>query len=852
MRKQAAEQSGRGMKRLLWIVALVVAVGVGYSVHDFVVPGMSGAPSDRGAESMHVPPVTRAQDWVNIDVLRQRLRDMIDANLHGISPQQVKEFLQDPRNRLILQQAALTVMAEKMSGQRSAVLQKRRDDLQRIQAENEQLHAAFPDTATMPPKELGSLRQNEARIRAIREDLESKHSFADLVTDPDTAELVTRIVNSLTLTRRMLFTGDYSDPAETIAILTCILREVPDIKPGQTDYDTALATALEYSRSGWTQKDAAARAAYFIQSHRAGLLDSVYEKISFWQRRALVGYKGLGLADNAGTNDLAPSVPSLTFSRDQVHLPPSMYTGACWQAPYRLYNIFGDIVHDFAYFIPFKDTLYTRFNEATREVGGVCGGLSHYGASSAQANGVPAFTSGEPEHCSYVVLVKNKWTPAYSLSWDRGLHWQVFRGNERYSSLHLAGKMFGKSPSAKTGSKAEKLQKSMDLSRAMLALANLYAGEDVAKAEALYRGAYAVEPLNYFAWRDYAEYLANPVRAAEATAWLQLCHDLGTSLAPRYPEIAAELLIQSIYPYLAKVSVDEEQLRQSLIEFWKDVTVMGPVPEWDKEFSGRWNVERMLREQMKLLGIDPQKDGRCVGFLEEVLTALADKPTYFAIVLSFGSQLCDGMPQELKGKMIATMTHALSIGNGIQENRESLLGPIILATESAGDIQSFQAIAKVLPEQFRSPSNSIPEPEPFPGKVVSRGGILRLSTSDPQYDHPCAHWGVLEPGVGGSFHTDHEKDAWVVVTLPKQAHLTGLVIRTTDGNLHRLNNMQVQVSEDGERWRTVADLGECTQRDIRVDLGGEQPLAKYVRILRVGGPEFFHLLNIVAYGKPAA
>ena len=48
------------------------------------------------------------------------------------------------------------------------------------------------------------------------------------------------------------------------------------------------------------------------------------------------------------------------------------------------------------------------------------------------------------------------------------------------------------------------------------------------------------------------------------------------------------------------------------------------------------------------------------------------------------------------------------------------------------------------------------------------------------------------------------------------------------------------------------DLGAFKQRVMRTDLGGKQPVAKYVRFLRQGGPEFFHLNGIFIYGNQAA
>ena len=64
--------------------------------------------------------------------------------------------------------------------------------------------------------------------------------------------------------------------------------------------------------------------------------------------------------------------------------------------------------------------------------------------------------------------------------------------------------------------------------------------------------------------------------------------------------------------------------------------------------------------------------------------------------------------------------------------------------------------------------------------------------------------------------------------------------------------MKIQVSENGTDWTDVQQLGPCKQRVMRADLGSKLPLAKYVRIIRTGGPDFFHLNAVYVYGNQAA
>jgi hypothetical protein len=186
-----------------------------------------------------------------------------------------------------------------------------------------------------------------------------------------------------------------------------------------------------------------------------------------------------------------------------------------------------------------------------------------------------------------------------------------------------------------------------------------------------------------------------------------------------------------------------------------------------------------------------------------------------------------------------------------KEERIKLLSPIILAAEKSRDRVSFRSIANIITDMgHTNPDIKMPQFEAFPGKLASENGMVWMSSTS-KWDKPHEHAGLLTP-QGGTFHTDKDKDAYVVVELPRQVNVTGVVLVTAPGNMHRHNNMKIQVSENGEDWTDVHSFGPCKQRVMRSDLGGKLPVAKYVRILREGGPEFFHLNGIYIYGNQAA
>ena len=152
-------------------------------------------------------------------------------------------------------------------------------------------------------------------------------------------------------------------------------------------------------------------------------------------------------------------------------------------------------------------------------------------------------------------------------------------------------------------------------------------------------------------------------------------------------------------------------------------------------------------------------------------------------------------------------------------------------------------------------SAAIPAPTPFPGKLVSEGG-MPFASSTSEWDAPHTHSGLLTQ-QGGRIHTGRDTDAWIAVKLPKHAYVTGVVFVGTNvwELIHRFRPLKVQVSDTGrdDDWHDVGSPIQNTQNyENRFDLTGERPKALYVRVLRPGGPEVFHANGIYVYGEPAA
>ena len=760
-------------------------------------------------------------EWAEPETVQSKVEEAIMKNLSSTAPAVVKAFLKDPKNRLLLAQW----MIAQNETSSTDLLKKSEEELtkriERIKGEIAEIEADKPD-GVEPTTRLGvQLKNKKEELGKLEAEALQSHAILESISAPGAGKLMEQITNNLDWAEQFAWSGDAPRVGTALAILADVVAKEPEIIYNQMERDIATAAALEFAKSGWQHNEALDRVDFYPKNWRAGRLNKVFDTLPFWQRRTVVGCKG---DNNFGSPE------SMQWSLDNVHLPAEQYSGCCWRCGYKLYNLYGQSIHGPGYNQPFDDYYARNRAQFTYEVGGVCGSLSHFGAFAALANGIPALTMGEPAHCAFVVRVGDKWVPSYSVDWKRGLHWTPWPDNNRYTTLDLASKLFSDEEAENTL-----------LSNAYRVLAGIYAKSDDAKARECFNESVKAQPLNYPAWREYAQYLQTKA-ATDPEAWKEYNRTLCSSLAPGWPEIAAHLLQSHAYAPMSK-AMGEAALRTECIAFWEKLTDMGPA---------RWDIVNMCDEQAKHLPSISKKPEQLCSFYADVLGAVAAKADYTPIVLSWGNKLAEKQPADIQKQFMAATVKGISKGEGLAaEDRDKIIAPAITAAEQMEDITTFQSLSKLLSPKFTAPAAKMPPHKPYPGKLMSQGGLVRTSSSS--HESPCAHWGLLEP-VGGHFHTKKEENPWVAVLLPKQAFVTGVVIIATSGNMQRLHNMKVQVSETGKDndWQDVAQLGPCKQRVIQVDLGDKKPRAKYVRIVRTGGPDFFHLNAIYVYGEQAA
>ena len=767
-------------------------------------------------------------DWQDPVALRNKLANRILAGIGNGDEKAVTSFLNSEANRLLLANwhlANAEISSEKAYSDYKAELEKKIANKKKEIENKEKELPELGGTAVESAQYFINKRRNE--VAALEAELRQPMRLADVAKRPRGGRLISMISNDLGWLGDIVYTGECIMPGRMLNMLANMMERYPTMLPEQrTQRDIATATALEFARFGWTIDAACQRANYFVRNWTLNRLHAQFDTLPFWQRRVVCGWKG---DHNSGTPE------SFTWALQHVKLPDDRYAGSCWRCGYILNNVYGELVHDSAYYDAFEGMYLNNHHQFTQDVGGVCGSLSHFGAAAACANGIPGLTMGEPGHCAFVVWVDGKWTPAYSVTWDRGLHWRPWMDNYNYSSLHLTTDLFSSAQKSATR-----------ISNAYRAIAQIQQSKgQTAKAIDSLLKAEKAQPLNYPVYRDHAELLR--ATKAGADAWMQFNQSLCSNMVPQYPECASTLARNFVYPDLAQTA--PEQLETAFTQFWQNINARGPE---------RWKIDELMDNQIALLnkqGKNSSTENSCSIF-RSMITNTVSREEYTSTVLESGNNLLKKLDADGQSRILAIMTEAISTGENMStENRTKALANAMLTAESMRDVSAFQAVSKMIDPAISHDNRPIGEFETFPGQLVSEGGMI-FASSTSRWDKPATHASILTKN-GGQVHTDRNNNPWVAVKLPKFATISGLVIaaHTNGSNWYRLNDLQVQVSATGkdDDWHNVGQpTGKCNQRFIRVDLSTELPKALYVRIIRPNVQDVFHIDGIFVYGSPAA
>jgi hypothetical protein len=145
--------------------------------------------------------------------------------------------------------------------------------------------------------------------------------------------------------RALLDSGPVENGPRVMAFLARLWTEDPGLASRPVDRSMATACALELRAADRDEDWMQSRYDYFRDHHADALLNRCYEELETWERRFLAR----GPQYTSWT-----SPESLTFLRERICWPRSEYVSACWQAPYRGFNCFGDTVQGWLYYHPFR------------------------------------------------------------------------------------------------------------------------------------------------------------------------------------------------------------------------------------------------------------------------------------------------------------------------------------------------------------------------------------------------------------------------------------------------------------------------------------------------------------------
>lgn len=518
-------------------------------------------------------------------------------------------------------------------------------------------------------------------------------------------------------------------------------------------------------------------------------------------------------------------IESLEWVTQHLNLPRKEMNDACWRAEYHGRNIFGYSIHGPDYYSPWEsaDTPFNRMqNIATN--GGVCGSLSHLGAMSSIAQGIPATPVGQPGHCAYAIRVN----PG---QWDGG-----FGGPHGWAGHNLFGVLSGHTDYLFVSDDIFLNRQHYTTARQQAWCAELCRKDNPKAAFELLKRALTIQPDNLINWDLYMTWLASekPDRAAlTATA-----KHLAAGFAKR-PVIALDLTMRMNDLY------EDKKNPASLLSLWEPV-MKGTANGWVE-----WQWKDYMTGQFREFNKD---NDRKLAFSNMLCRAFSDAP-FFPAVIAWTQSAFENEPAYQK-KILAELVKTLSKGGKTDpEAMRKIYAQLILMASASGAADAFQKFsADKSPCYTDHEKNMLAEGqkiaekmEAFPGECLSKGGVL-VPSSTSGWDAPLLHAAVLTPQLG-FFHTGGDVRAGATAILSKLTEPTGIIIVAATGNNWRIAPIKVSVSEDGKTWTEV--FKSDTYQDIyRIDLQSKRLRIRQVKVERDNdNKEVYHLRGILVYGR---
>ena len=514
---------------------------------------------------------------------------------------------------------------------------------------------------------------------------------------------------------------------------------------------------------------------------------------------------------------------------------PHTYGGACWACPYRLRSFFGDSIHGADYYAPWEHTYFRQY--MNREVGGVCGSLSHYGSNVAKAHGVPSVTGGQPAHCAYMLWseAEQRWMLAYNVGAYTGNHFCMWQRHWHYSAIELGADVFARKGLRESFRALWKVEASLakrpDKEKPHC---------DPKYVEAYFKAA-AKCPGNYELWRRFGD-------------WLKSCSDVSAETWTRYAEGLAkgvgghlepvwEMIEQTAAPAIEKLAGKEEG-KAAVKKLY--VKIHGILRQGDWKTAEFCNYEAILNNQAKRLGDDP---AACFALFEADLVTQAGTADAFGRLMRWGGARF--LKNDIFAKKYVAAIEKLLKTNG---NEGNVLGKYvresIRESAQAGNTGAFQSLC-TLQDALTPPKDRKPLEKEFAFAkmpLLSDKGLLRISTTS-NWDHPEAYGHVIDglTPPGDSFHTSNETSPWAEVLLPGMAEVSEVYLRNRNSNANRLPPFILEVSEDGKTW---TEVGRDTQIKAEYTFTFPAVKAQHIRVrCTPNGKTYLHLSKFCVFGK---
>ena len=513
---------------------------------------------------------------------------------------------------------------------------------------------------------------------------------------------------------------------------------------------------------------------------------------------------------------------SYEWLNEHINLPWRRYTDACWAAPYTGSNFFGDTIQGPLFYVPWRDS--SGEAENTRTIGGVCGGLSHFGTMAAQAHGIPAYPVGQPGHCAYAVRVKRgQWKGGP----DGGMHNHIF-GSEAPTSYLLMEAVFADN---------EKIDLAYQWA-SQARLDEILGNKD--KAIQSWQEALKQTPLHPF-FRTELQRLLLEKQGMQPIDWYvyakdALSHYKGNGFA------AFNILKDVQNKFLMDIPAADR------IAWFRDLheTIAATPTSWAVKF------QPVLDSQSAFLTTPQEK----AAYLETVLSThlKTGDGTNFGQALEWAVKTFveNGQADTFSSAFAKVAQQAGgNDASGAAPDPKKLkeaYGKAIYATEVARSIPAFQTLSKAAASfsDANTSSSTVNTPVPQGWKLVPADGMVRCSTTC-QWDSPWDHINLLRP-CGGSHHTDKETNPNVIVELKNGVNLAGLIITKRNGNEDRMKKMEVSTSTDGATWFPLASTDNMPKEWIVTAPEGTR--AKWIKVeAKNAQPEFMHLRHILVYEK---